>query len=171
MTKAKKSASKKAAKKTVKKAPPKRVVKKAVPKKVAKKAPPKKAAKKQVKKTPPKKSVKKTIPKKAAAPHVASFEALDLAGTGTLQFNVKFFGGAGQIVFKGQNLDKTVTSDSMFTVSQDKGSQTVFVGGAAPAGASGRIEVQVGENGAVLSPFSANTFTGLFNSAITYTVV
>src|SRR5450432_1560718 len=134
----------------------------------------KSVSKKTVKKPAPKKAVKKAVPKKAA-PKKKALAAkapgfVKLIAQATVQYAVKFYGGAGQIVFKGENLNTTVSSDGTFTASQSKGAQTVFVGGTAPAGGSGRIEVQVSENGSVLTPFSANSFTGLFNSAITYTV-
>jgi hypothetical protein len=123
------------------------------------------------KKTPAKKPVgpaaKKETAPASAAPPIAKLAA---PGPATIQYDVKFYGGAGQIVLKGQNLNKTAVSDSSFTVNQNSGAQTVFVGGTAPAGGSGRIEVQVSESGKVLSPSSSNVFTGLFNSAITYTV-
>jgi hypothetical protein len=126
-------------------------------------------------KTASKKTAKKTATivaskKKAPAAKAPAPAFAKLIEEATVQYDIKFYGGAGQIVFKGQNLNQTVSSDGSFTVSQSKGVQTVFVGGTAPAGGSGRIEAQVSENGSVLAPFSSNVFTNLFNSAITYTV-
>jgi hypothetical protein len=158
-----KSKPKKAAKK---KAPKKKAPKKAA-KKAAKKAPaPKKAtpAKKAPKKAPPKAAKKKA----GRGPGRPLFTKESLTN---VTYNFRFIGGAGSIQLQGENIDKTLTSAVPFTVGQSAGAKTTFVGGTAPTGPNGRIEVQVTKaDGTVLSDFSSNVFTGFFNSNILYSI-
>jgi len=91
--------------------------------------------------------------------------------TATITYEVKFFGGAGRIRFKGENLDRAEDGATTFNVEQSSRKQRVQVGGTAPEGSNGRIEVQVSQNGEVISPFSDNTFkSGVFVDQIFYTV-
>jgi hypothetical protein len=159
-------------KSTPRKATKKKATKKAgrkTAKKPAKKAaPPKKAVKKA------KKTAKKTVSKKKAAKKAGSKAPRVLLSANeqsSIRFDVKFSGGGGQIFLKGQNVDEGPDSDTNFSADQDPGRQRVFVAGTAPAGTGGKIQVQVSEGGTVLSPFSANSFTGNeFQSVILYTV-
>lgn len=90
----------------------------------------------------------------------------------TITFSVKFYGGAGGIIFTGDGLnDREVDRDEIFSIQQKAGDQTVDVGGTAPAGDCGRIEVEVSNDKTVLSAFENNVFkAGVINSNILYTV-
>lgn len=91
--------------------------------------------------------------------------------TEAVDYNLKFFGGAGEIQFKGEHLQRTEDNDTTFHVNQTKRKHRVQVGGVAPVGNNGRIEVQVSQNGSVITPFSENVFKkGVFMSQIIYTV-
>jgi len=122
---------------------------------------------------------KKSSPKKKKTAHqridelekkIKSLETLGLvaapAFTETITYEVRFFGGAGQILLVGQNLNRTETGNDTFTVNQSPGSKQTVVGGVAPAGANGRIEVEVRQGNAILSPFADNVFKGMFTHKI-----
>ena len=137
-----------------------------------------------------KKTTKKNAPKKTASqrrsPHLRIDELEKRVGDleasltnfsltddlETITFELKFFGGAGGLILKGEGLDdKEVDADDIFNVQQSIGDQTVFVGGEAPSGENGRIEVEVRKGGTILSPFAKNVFKDkVINSDIPYTI-
>ena len=125
---------------------------------------PKKAAKK---KTSSKKAPVKTAPKKAAGKRLLVTRALANQPISTVHYDVKFFGGTGEIDLSGENFDLTLTSNDNFDVSQSVGSQATFVGGFTGGGGA-HIDVTVTENDSQIGSgsFSGNTF----NSGIQYTV-
>ncbi|MBS1598395.1 MAG: hypothetical protein JST75_09215 [Bacteroidetes bacterium] len=85
-------------------------------------------------------------------------------------FDIKFYGGVGQINLAGQNVDRKATANSNFSVTQRIGFQSVQVDGIAPAGDDGKIEVQVSQGEEILSRYADNVFKNLFNSDINYTI-
>ena len=104
-----------------------------------------------------------------------SLEAFNLAAAPeqavSITYEVRFFGGAGQIQLRGENLNHTANGDTTFSINQVPGSKVTVVGGTAPASSNGRIEVQVKQGNTILTPFSANVFRGLFvNKLILYIV-
>jgi hypothetical protein len=137
-----------------------------------KKAAPKKKA--PAKKNTPKKAAPKKAAQKKAAPEKKVTGKLLLVDrpsanqqVTTVHYDVKFFGGPGEIDLSGENIDVTLTSDDNFDVSQTIGSQVTFVGGFTGGGGA-HIDVTVTENGSQIGSgsFSGNTF----NKAIKYTV-
>ena len=135
--------------------------KKAAPKKVASKraASPKTPGKKD---PPGKAAVKKAIGKRLLVARPLANQTI--AG---VRYEVKFFGGTGEIDLAGENIDVTLTSNDNFDVSQSIGSQVTIVGGFTGGGGA-HIDVTVTENG---SQIGAGSFSGnTFNSAIKYIV-
>jgi hypothetical protein len=98
-------------------------------------------------------------------------------GSVSVTFEVDFYGGKGGVDLQGENLNKQIACDqssdykTSFTVVQSKGQQNVYANGIAPVSTNGRIEIQVSQNGTVLSKFSDNVFTGSFtNQSVSYTI-
>lgn len=135
-----------------------------------KKAPKKKKAfpnnnnKSRPKKAAPKKAARKT---KVTGKRFLVARPLGNKPMATIHYDVKFFGGTGEIDLSGENIDVTLTSNDGFDVSQSVGDQVVVVAGTTGGGGA-HIDVTVTENN---NPIGSGSFSGnTFNSGIDYTV-